>query len=515
MSAATATLRGAAPLGVAAGVGALAAAAVGALAADAPAYGLLAAFALLAGVATLTRPDLATLLVVGVLYSNAAVLAYKFHGAPYAAAAGLPLVLLLPLLYHLLVRGERPVATRALPAVLALFVVQIAATIGARDGNATIVELLGFVVEGLGLYLLVTNVVRSLALLRRIVWLLLVVGALSGALSLFQQATGSFDNDYGGFAQVSQAEFRTGELRSGIEETQRRLAGPIGEQNRYAQILLVLIPLGLFTRWSERDPRRRLLAGACTALIAVGATLTFSRGAAVAFALVLVLMTLLRYIRVHQLLAVAAAVFLLLSLVPAYKARLATLGAVSGATAQPGSGTQADGSARSRATENLAAALVLRDNLALGVGPGQFPSYYEDYAQRVGIRVVEGNRQAHNLYLGLAAETGLAGLAFFLAAVGITLRELARARRRFLRRRPELAHLAAGFLFAVVAYMASGLFLHLSYQRYFWLLLALAGAAARLILLEAAPPPRAQHHPIGQDTPRPAAGVPARAERLA
>jgi hypothetical protein len=41
--------------------------------------------------------------------------------------------------------------------------------------------------------------------------------------------------------------------------------------------------------------------------------------------------------------------------------------------------------------------------------------------------------------------------------------------------------MATGFLLALVGYLASGLFLHLSYARYFWLVLALGGAAAVVI----------------------------------
>jgi hypothetical protein len=40
--------------------------------------------------------------------------------------------------------------------------------------------------------------------------------------------------------------------------------------------------------------------------------------------------------------------------------------------------------------------------------------------------------------------------------------------------------MATGLMLAVVTYMTTGLFLHLSYARYFWLVLAIAGAAAHL-----------------------------------
>jgi hypothetical protein len=40
--------------------------------------------------------------------------------------------------------------------------------------------------------------------------------------------------------------------------------------------------------------------------------------------------------------------------------------------------------------------------------------------------------------------------------------------------------MATGLMLAVVTYMTTGLFLHLSYARYFWLVLAVAGAAGYL-----------------------------------
>ena len=121
----------------------------------------------------------------------------------------------------------------------------------------------------------------------------------------------------------------------------------------------------------------------------------------------------------------------------------------------------------------------------MGVGPGLFPSYYQQYAREVSAaqidtRVDLSEREAHNLYTGIAAEYGGLGLACFLGILFVTIRDLLRARRRWLAERPEIAHLAAGLVLAIIGYMVSGLFLHLKYERYFWLLLALAGVAGVL-----------------------------------
>jgi putative inorganic carbon (HCO3(-)) transporter len=99
--------------------------------------------------------------------------------------------------------------------------------------------------------------------------------------------------------------------------------------------------------------------------------------------------------------------------------------------------------------------------------------------------VKEELRQPHVLYLGLAAELGLPGLVAFLLLVGTVLIRLDRVRRASLALgRTDLAWLVAGYLLAVVAYLATGLFLHLSYVRYFWLMIALASAASAVAASE-------------------------------
>jgi O-antigen ligase len=82
----------------------------------------------------------------------------------------------------------------------------------------------------------------------------------------------------------------------------------------------------------------------------------------------------------------------------------------------------------------------------------------------------------------VAAENGLTGLICLGGVFVVTLRELVRARRRCLEGRPDLAALAGGFIVAIVAYMASAVFLHFAFIRYFWLLMALAAATARIAL---------------------------------
>jgi O-antigen ligase len=460
----------------------VAVAAIGATTADRPEVAIVALVALLLGLASVIRPDVATLIVLFLLYSNAAVVAVTRFGLPFFVGAVVPMILVVPLGYELLIKRRTIVITPAFPWIVLFFLVQILGTLFARDMISASAELGTFLLEGIGLYLLVVNVVRTPSALRNAIWALLAVGAFLGGLSVFQAATGTFSSDYFGFAQ-SDATNDLGVAVDGLA----RMAGPIGEKNRYAQVMLMLVPLALFQGWSERRRVLKLAAFSVAILTSAAVILTFSRGAAVGFAMVIVIMTLLRYIKPIQLFAVVLLAVSLLIAFPQYADRLTSLTAIVDAVTGGDASNSADNSILSRATENLTALNVFADHPIIGVGPAQFSSYYQEYAYDIDIVVRTTNRQAHNLYLATAADTGILGFICFIMILFVTLWELAKARRKWLRKRPELANMATAFFLSVVTYMTTGIFLHLSYARYFWLVMALAGAAAFMALREPDP----------------------------
>ena len=449
------------------------------------------------------RPDTATLVVIAILYSNAAAIAVQRYDIPYFAGAAFPLLLVVPFAYHIVIRRQPIVIAVGMPWMLGYFIVMILGTAAgmAADPDRALAAFTTFVVEGLLIYFVMTNVIRTIGDLRMAVWVLLLVGAVLGALSVYQQATNSFDTDYGGFAQVSRASLDTG---TNDQAGQPRLAGPIGEKNRYAQVMVVLIPLGLMLTWTSRRPSLRILAAAATVLIAFGAMLTFSRGAALGFATTVLLMAIFGYIKPSQFVALAIGVAVLVSVQPKYLDRLLTVEAFGNATENVGAVLAEDDSFRKRANETIAAALVFADHPLLGVGRGLFPAYYGDYADEVGLINDLDARQAHNLYTGMAAETGVPGLIFFLGIFGSTLVALARVRARCATVAPEIAVMATAFFLAVVAYLATGLFLHLAYERYLWILMALAASAVSVGQQIATPKPE----PVGtRRAPRVANGI--------
>ena len=144
-------------------------------------------------------------------------------------------------------------------------------------------------------------------------------------------------------------------------------------------------------------------------------------------------MVLVRMVRLKHVLAVAAGLVIVVLLVPTYANRVGSLSQVQGATAEAGTDPDADQSAQGRTTEMLAAALAFSDRPLLGVGPGGFPVVYQTYAQRIGTGVhettesgsrrgEEAQREAHDIFLSVAAELGLLGLIAFCGALWTTLR---------------------------------------------------------------------------------------------
>jgi O-antigen ligase len=325
-----------------------------------------------------------------------------------------------------------------------------------------------WLLEGILLALLVANAVRTREEIRAATLALLAAGAVMGAVALAQQILGPAEHPFFGLGQLDSA------ITDSEGRMAQRLAGPIGETNRFAQIMAVLIPLGAGMTLAVRG-RARAFYALATLLILAGMVFAFSRGAIVALALALPFALAFGLVRLRQLAAVAVMGVVVLAAMPHYAERVLSIGQIAAQAVglEAGGMRNADGAARGRMTEMQAAGLLFLEHPLLGAGPGLAPYYYADNAGVVGGKVRPGERRSHNLYLQLAAETGLIGLTGFLIVVGLALLELDRARRRQHRVDRVLWAQVVGLQLAVLISLITSLFLHAAYIRYFWLLIGL------------------------------------------
>ena len=301
--------------------------------------GLLLAAAL---VVAIWKPELATVGVVFALWGNVAAAAVRFHHVPAVAVSATFLVLGLPLFYHVVIRRE-PVRTNGvLGLMLVYFVVQVASAELSADISASFPALAVSFLQGIVLYFLILNTVRTPAQLQRCLWAIVLAGVLLGTLSLIQGATHSYQKDFGGFA-VTQEFDRPVETVDPAEIAREladqeyqalypnwRAMGSLGDPNYYAQMMLVLVPIVLLQLWTNTSWRVRLFAVLALAAILCGVMLSYSRGAILGLCALLAVLVALRYLRLRYLVPIVVAAVIVLAITdPTLVRRVQTIGSES------------------------------------------------------------------------------------------------------------------------------------------------------------------------------------------
>lgn len=364
-------------------------------------------------------------------------------------------------------------------ALLSYVVVHGVSTVVARDAALAEGRVVA-VTKGFVIYLLVLLLAAEPKRVRAGAWALVGGGFLLAVISLAQVAGGDFGSDVGGLARI-----RYVPVYGDVVEP--RVAGPLGDPNFFAQILVLVVPVALLLAWKERT--RWLRGAALVAALAATATtvFTYSRGGALALGVVWACSIFAARPSRKR---VAVALLLLVGgtiLIPTdFTRRLSTL-----AQLLPGEERvrEMDSSFQNRVLQARVAWRIFVDRPALGVGAGNYTVHYYDYADQIGSAAPEYDRAGgahypHNLYLELASETGFAGLIAFGGALLFVFGYLRRAQAAYLATNQELyAALAVAFQIALAGYLLSSLFLHGHFQRYLWLVLGLSAALAR-----AAPP---------------------------
>jgi O-antigen ligase len=433
------------------------------------------------------------------IYANVPVVLVTHHDMPKPLAYLVPLLLAVPVAYRVLWRGESLRFPGMIIAALLMLACHTLSALFSERPYIGLETVFSWLLEGVLLAFILVNALRSRGEVFVAARSIVAAGALMSSLVLLQQILGPTEYGMAGFGQIDT------EI---LDRAQHRLGGAVGESNRFAQVLAVLIPLA-FGLAIAAPARQRWLYWIATVLIFGGVVLTFSRGTLVALVLVIPFALLFGFLRLRHLVvgALCSAVLIFLmsfstAMMPYLAKRMSSIGEVvlQSTGLAPGGFRNADGAARGRVTSMKAAGLLFLDYPLLGAGPGMAPLYYQEYALLVGGNVRAEKRLAHSLYLQMAAETGLIGLLAFLGMLWVLLHGIDDARRRTQYSDRELWGLVCGLELGVLVLLATSVFLHASYVRYFWLLLALVAAAAALprrqMLVELLP--RTMRNPPGR-----------------
>ncbi len=436
--------------------------------------------------ATIASGDIGLIALVVVTYTLFSDVMIVYHNLPSTTQPFIAL-LAVSIMARWVWSGEQPRGWQRPLALIVLYgLAGFAALFVAKNAEYAQTEMLNYFKDSI-IVVLVAILLQRGVTLRRTMWALIGSGIFLGTLSVYQQLTHTFTDNYGGFAQAAVQNIISG----GTDDY--RIAGPIGDPNFYAQILVVLVPLALDRFWNEKNIYLRLLAAWGLIVISLSIIFSYSRGGATGLFVVLGIMLVRRPPKPAVLLSLLAAIILVFQFLPPnYLERLQTI-----PEALPGLGgdVRNEVSFRGRASEAMVAWQMFLDHPILGVGPRNYQVYYQDYSRNLGLDPRREERSAHDLFLEIAAQTGVVGLLIFCFMVAVMFRGMERARQIFLAiDLPDYAAIAVAYSTGVIGYFVGALFLHAAYPRYLWLLIGIGLAllhvaqTERQALLERADP---------------------------
>ena len=331
------------------------------------------------------------------------------------------------------------------------------------------------------IYLLAVNVIDSPKRLERLTWILVLAVGYVAFRAVFDYARG------------------VNVIRGGTR-VMGSVGGMLQNPNDLALAMVVFLPFAVFLVVRQGPATRRLLAAFCGFCMMGAIVASGSRGGSLGFvAMILVLAVFMARQRPALVFAGALAVMCALPLVPSsYWQRIASI------TDESKDDVQSSQARRRLYAESFDAFV---QHPLTGVGAGQFKDWNPS-------KRVEAWHESHNVWLQVAAEMGIAGLAVFLFLVFRACYAVHQTRRLVVRLRygdaidkHEAAMFdahAAAMAASLVGWVVCSMFSSVAYGWTFYYLLALA-ATPRDILRGAAFSAR-RAVAAGRDRPLVAAG---------
>lgn len=417
-------------------------------------------------VMTFLRTDWGLAALTFIIYTNAADVAIE-HGAP--SPTKLYGIMLLTALALRLIGGDRP-GGAIKPALFTLiYMLVILGSLAYSDYFRDAQEyVFNNIREGM-ICILIILISRTAASFKLVVWALIFAAGFLTSMNFLQFVTGAYWFNFAGFANAEYDELAK-------ELGDYRISGPLTDPNFYALILIPIVPLCLERVLHEPIRLLRPVAAVILGLVLLAISLTYSRGALVGL-LGIAGLVLLR-VRISPK-ALATGLVLLVGLAAlapnAYVTRVNDLIATISGEKDPSETSAADVSVDGRKAEMQVALRMFADNPLLGVGAGNYAFNFQRYSQDLHLMNRGEDRNAHSLYLQIAAERGLIGLASFGTLLWLMARSLRQAKQGFEQAGvKDCATLAVAFGLGVFGFLVSSLFLHESYPKYFWIFMGIA-----------------------------------------
>ncbi|MEO1163855.1 MAG: O-antigen ligase family protein [Chloroflexota bacterium] len=430
-------------------------------------YLLGAVIAAVGGLVVINRPSIGVYVLVMFVYLNLSDILEVQFGIPSANKLLVALIAVAILGTRLIIQ-RKPLVFGVGGALIILHSIIIIVSVLA--GNPLLVDtgVMLDIVKDLAILFIILQVSTSEKTWKTAQWVLLGSAALLSLLTAYQAVTGNYEQEFFGLAQAPFHQI-VGEFDSA------RPTGPVADPNFYAMLLLMVVPIGVYRVYGEKDILLRAIAAIATGLIMLAIILTYSRTAFIMMIAVAGLIALERKYNIYTLglLAVSAVTIAIPFLPSGFMERLATMGQLARIATDPTAITEA--SLRGRTSQVLAALYMVRDYPILGVGYDNYPDYYLEFSAPLGLDNRLEARDTHNLFLESLAETGIIGFGAFMTMLGMII-WLLQKRKQLMEEigRVDLSMWLSGVQFGLIAYLLTSMALHDDYIRYFRLILALA-----------------------------------------
>jgi O-antigen ligase len=443
-------------------------------------YLLLAVVGLIAFILTITRLDLGVMAMIFILYSQTHLIIGERYGVTDVVQYLIILLVVSMATRWFFYTSEIPQGwVRILFLIFFYCFIGLASVLYAQNSNVAMSIAIDGVKSGI-IALIIAVVLSNANSLRGAIWVLLVVGIFLGTLSIIQFMLGTYSNTYGGYA--ASAINNISGSSSGY-----RVGGPVADPNYYAQMMLVMVPMALDRVWSEKPVMLRFLAVLALGICAFTVILTYSRGGFVSMIVMVVAwLAIFHRGQLKYLLVAAVVALLLINILPVgFTDRINTLSELLPGRASNTGGVAQDLSLRGRTSEALVALQMFADHPILGVGLGNYPLLYQEYARRFGLEFRSEVRQAHNLYLEVASETGILGFLSFAVLLWGMFSSIWKAQKALASKGlKSISNMVVAYAFGLLGFLIAALFIHAVYFRNFWVLAGIALAIPRIAEIE-------------------------------